>query len=108
MADSGGYNQAQYRQAAGIYAEYKGEFAAVCGTVRRGRTAGERGGADSDDSLLKRIILYINAHYTEKLTLCAVAHEFKMSPKHFCRFFKKNFRCMFVEYVNTIRLERAR
>ena len=67
----------------------------------------ERGGADSDDSLLKRIIFYINAHYTEKLTLCTIAREFNMSPKHFCRFFKKNFRRTFVEYVNTIRLERA-
>lgn len=79
------------------------KFVALC--AAEGRI--KHGGARAEDETLKRIILYINTHFCEKITLDEIAREFNMSPKHFCRFFKSNFRRTFVEYVNAIRIENA-
>lgn len=70
-----------------------------------------KGSINTDSSpkseLLKKIILYINNHYSEQITLEGIAHEFNMSPKYFCRFFKNSFRKTLIEYVNDVRIERA-
>ena len=57
--------------------------------------------------LLKNIISYINDHYAEKISLTEIAEHFHMSYKYFCRFFKKNFKKTFVEYLNDVRIENA-
>lgn len=78
-------------------------FIALC--AAEGRLM--NGAARAEDETLKRIILYINTHFGERITLDTISREFNMSPKHFCRFFKNSFRRSFVEYVNAIRIEHA-
>lgn len=57
--------------------------------------------------LLKNIVRYIDSHLHESMTLGEIAAAFNMAPKYFCRFFKKNFKKTLIEYVNSLRIERA-
>lgn len=56
----------------------------------------------------KELIEYINAHYTEKLTLAMVAKEFHLSEKYASRYFAENFHLGFSNYVIHLRLEHAK
>ena len=55
----------------------------------------------------REILSYIDREYMNKITLKDIADNFHMSEKYFSRFFKKNFQITFVEYVNSVRLEKA-
>jgi AraC-like DNA-binding protein len=56
---------------------------------------------------LKAILSFIGSRYGEKLSLADTAEAFGLSPKYFSRYFKKNFKCSFVDYLTGFRLERA-
>lgn len=56
---------------------------------------------------LKSVLAFIGGRCCERLTLAGVAGAFGLSPKYFSRYFKKNFKCSFVEYLTGFRLERA-
>lgn len=58
-------------------------------------------------SLQREILSYIDRRYTEKISLKDIANHFHMSDKYFSRFFKNCFQVTFVEYVNSVRLEKA-
>ncbi len=58
-------------------------------------------------SLQREILSYIDRRYTEKISLKDIADNFHMSEKYFSRFFKNCFQVTFVEYVNSVRLEKA-
>lgn len=58
-------------------------------------------------ALLKRLLLYVDAHYAEPVTLDLLAREAGMSPKYFCRFFRSMTNHTPIEYVNICRVERA-
>lgn len=58
-------------------------------------------------SLQREILSYIDRNYTDKISLKDMAEAFHMSEKYFSRFFKNCFQVTFVEYVNSIRLEKA-
>ena len=57
--------------------------------------------------LQRDILSYIDRRYTEKISLKDIADNFHMSEKYFSRFFKNCFQVTFVEYVNSVRLEKA-
>lgn len=59
------------------------------------------------DLVLKSIVTYISEHFHEKILLGDISKEFNMSPKYFCRFFKKHFHKTFIEYLNLVRIENA-
>lgn len=55
----------------------------------------------------KRVLSYIEEHYTENIILEDLAKEAGMNPKYFCRFFREmSFRTP-IDYVNYYRIERA-
>jgi AraC-like DNA-binding protein len=56
---------------------------------------------------LKRVLLYIQDHYAEKVSIADLADEISMSKYHFCRFFKAMMGHTPIEYVNTYRVDRA-
>ena len=56
---------------------------------------------------LKSILSFISSRYSGRLNLAAAAKTFGFSPKYFSRYFKKNFKCSFVEYLTGFRIERA-
>ena len=62
---------------------------------------------DEKNSLLKAIVTYIDENYTSEIELSEISNHFNMSPKYFCRFFKKHFHRTFVTYLNEIRIENS-
>lgn len=64
-----------------------------------------------DDRIDKRIINsleYIHSHYYEKLHLDVVASLSSLSKRHFARLFLKFIKMNFKEYLNKIRIEKAK
>lgn len=57
--------------------------------------------------LLKNIVAYIHENYAQKIALADMAEQFHMSPKYFCRFFKKNFNKTLVEYIGDVRIDHS-
>lgn len=57
---------------------------------------------------LKRIIDYIEDHYTEKLLLSDIAQNEKLSLTYMSHLFKSNFNMTFQQYLNSLRLEKAK
>ncbi len=58
--------------------------------------------------LLADISKYIQEHCGEKLSLKQMGTEFNMSPKYFSVFFQRHFMKTFTDYLNYIRIEKAR
>ena len=61
-------------------------------------------GTGQSNDILRKIISYVNEHYTEKLSLEEVANQVGFSREYFCRFFKKRMGVTFLEYQNEYRL----
>ncbi|GAC1626817.1 MAG: response regulator transcription factor [Ktedonobacteraceae bacterium] len=57
---------------------------------------------------LKRAEAYIAQNYARGLTLEQVATYVAMAPTYFCRIFKQEQGCTFIEYLTRIRLEEAK
>ncbi len=55
----------------------------------------------------KDVLQYIEEHYTEALTLEQMANVAGLSPRYFCRFFRKMTRYTPTEYLNYYRIECA-
>ena len=55
---------------------------------------------------LGHITSYVKEHYAEDITLNQIANEVSLNPDYFTRFFKKYMGMTFLDYVNSIRLER--
>jgi AraC-like DNA-binding protein len=51
---------------------------------------------------------YIMQHLTEPLTLITVSSNVNVSPFHFCKVFKRGTGMTFTDYVNHVRVEKAR
>ncbi len=56
---------------------------------------------------LKDVITYMEKHYTEVITLEALAEIADLNPRYFCRFFKKLTDRTPIEYLNYYRIECA-
>lgn len=57
---------------------------------------------------LQRAVIYINNNYMSKISLDKVAREACASKYHFSREFKKSLGCTYKDYVNKIRMEKAK
>ena len=57
--------------------------------------------------LKREILSYIDRKYINKISLKEISDNFHMSEKYFSRYFKNCFKITFVEYVNSVRLEKA-
>ncbi|MDO5399579.1 MAG: AraC family transcriptional regulator [Eubacteriales bacterium] len=56
---------------------------------------------------LKQVLDYLSAHYTEDISVAQLAALCYFSEYHFMRFFKKHMNMTCVEYITTLRLEKA-
>ena len=63
--------------------------------------------ADSMPASVAAVIDYLNAHYTEALSLALVAAHFGITESHLSRSFKSATHFGFVEYVNSLRVSKA-
>jgi AraC-like DNA-binding protein len=55
----------------------------------------------------KDVLNYIEEHYTESISLEDMARVAGLSPRYFCRFFRKMTQCTPTEYLNYYRIECA-
>ena len=56
---------------------------------------------------LKKVMLYIQEHYAEKIYLHDLAQIMNMNEQYFCRFFKKTTQKTPVSYINELRIRHA-
>ena len=56
---------------------------------------------------IQRLIVYVNEHFTESLTLNSVATALSFSADHLGRLMKRQLGCTFNEYLNRLRLKHA-
>ncbi len=64
---------------------------------------------DQDNKLNRAFIAqYIDLHYMEGLYLEHMASITNTSPKYFSKYFKKTFEVNFIEYLNRVRINRAK
>ena len=61
-----------------------------------------------NSNLQREILLFIQSHFAEKLTLKMLAEEFHLSEKYVSRYFVENFHLTFSNYVIHLRLTEAR
>ncbi len=59
------------------------------------------------DNLIAEIIAYIAAHYQENLSSKRLAEHFGFSLSYFCRYFKKETGVTLIDYINSVRLNKA-
>lgn len=55
---------------------------------------------------IQKIIDYVKAHYREPITIAEIAGKVGLNEIYFSRFFKENMGITFLEYLNTVRLEK--
>ena len=61
-----------------------------------------------NSNLQREILIFIQSHFAEKLTLKMLAEEFHLSEKYVSRYFVENFHLTFSNYVIHLRLTEAR
>lgn len=59
-------------------------------------------------NMQRELLAYIENHYTEKISLQELAACFHLSEKYVSRYFKEHFHLTFSDYVNHLRLTRAK
>ncbi|SDM80999.1 response regulator [Acetanaerobacterium elongatum] len=74
------------------------------------RAAAKIGDYDSGSMklLLRKAVDYLNKHYSDPITLQQMADEIYVSPSYISRMFKKELGVNFVDYLNEIRISRAK
>jgi AraC family L-rhamnose operon transcriptional activator RhaR len=57
--------------------------------------------------LCNEIIVYLEDHFRERVSLADLSHHFHASPSYLSRIFKRRMGLGLIEYVNTLRIEEA-
>ena len=61
----------------------------------------------SSNYLPKKILLYMQENYLEKISLLTISEKFGYNKYYFSKFFNTFFGCGFTEYINTLRARHA-
>ena len=59
------------------------------------------------DYLPKKILLYMQENYLQKISLIDISEKFRYNKYYFSKFFNTYFGCGFNEYINTLRSRHA-
>jgi len=62
---------------------------------------------DAESDLMKRILLYLEEHATEPITVAQAAAHFGYSVGRFSHIFNERIGCPFIRYVNNLRCKKA-
>lgn len=68
----------------------------------------EENTSDDENGLIKRILIYLQEHSAEPITVSQVASEFGYSAGRFSHIFNEWIGCSFTRYVNNLRCYKAR
>lgn len=69
--------------------------------------ASDQSRRDRRSNRMRQITGYIDAHYTEKITLQALAEKTGVTVTYLSHFIRENLGMTFQEYLNTVRLEKS-
>ena len=58
--------------------------------------------------VMKKALKYVNAHYTEEITLDDVASSVFLSPTYFSKLFSEEMGCRFTAYLNKVRIDKSK
>lgn len=64
-------------------------------------------GIQKNTDRVKKILIYLQNHYTEKITLADIAAEANICQSECCRFFKKHMKESLFEYLLSYRIEKS-
>lgn len=64
-------------------------------------------GIQKNTDRVKKILIYLRNHYTEKITLADIAAEANICQSECCRFFKKHMKESLFEYLLSYRIEKS-
>ena len=56
---------------------------------------------------IRAVVNYVNLNYSQAISLSTLARQFKISPEHLSRLFKKELGETLTEYINLLRVEKA-
>ena len=63
--------------------------------------------SDAESDLMKRILIYLQEHATEPITVAQTAADFGYSAGRFSHIFNERIGCPFIRYVNSLRCQKA-
>ncbi|MEK5060589.1 helix-turn-helix domain-containing protein [Paenibacillus sp. FSL H7-0326] len=100
------------KKASGYQSYTMGILQTLCGCLQRYFYAGvhpteEEGSREYDYKRLNRVLTYVDQHYSEKITLQAMAAREHLSLHYFSHFFTDKIGIPFQKYLTLIRLEKA-
>jgi YesN/AraC family two-component response regulator len=78
---------------------------------RSATTSGTRprtGGARVDHPAIREALTFLHDHFTEGITLTRLSREAGLSRFHFCRLFRRETGMLFHDYLQELRISRAR
>jgi len=58
--------------------------------------------------VMQKALKYVNAHYTEEITLDEVAASVFLSPTYFSKLFSEEMGCRFTAFLNNVRIEKSK
>lgn len=90
--------------------ELTGEFREICRELHdliSGRTGLHPAGTERSDTV-RKAFAYMEAHFTERISLQEVAAAAHVSPPHLARLFRREAGRSVVEYLQMLRISRAR
>ena len=86
--------------------EQTGYLHVILGTVLR-HLSFENGGPDENSDLPARLLLYINEHFKEELSMAQIARSMGYSSNYLSECFRSCFHIGINRYINTVRLKNA-
>lgn len=60
------------------------------------------------DKTIKGVVLYIEKHYTESISLAKIAEKFFVNKNYLCNIFKSQIGCTIHEYITNLRINTAK
>lgn len=68
----------------------------------------ESGDENDHDEAVRRVLMYVNRHYGDPLSLQGVAEQVGLHPNYLSALFTRNMQCGFTHYLQRLRIEKAK
>lgn len=83
-------------------------FAEITACIQEYFKEGPDSGLDQYSRIVQQAISEMNEHYTEQISLNSVAEKLKITPQYLSRIFMKETSTTFVNYLTSLRMEKAK
>lgn len=80
----------------------------MVGAIRQLAERWKLGDGNEHDEAVRRVLVYVNRHYGEPLSLQSVAEQVGLHPNYLSTLFTRNMQCGFTHYLQRLRVEKAK